>query len=112
MFAVAHRRVVDEYRRKGRTPARAPFTDALDLPDGHDPASLAVEQLTAQAAVEALVRRLPADQAEIVLLRVLGDLDVEQVAGIVGKSKSAVRVSQHRALRRLQQTFAKPVVTP
>jgi len=112
MFSVAHRRVVDEYRRKGRTPARAPFDDALELPDGADTASLAVEQLTAQAAVETLVRRLPADQAEVVLLRVLGDLDVEQVARVLGKSKGAVRVAQHRALRRLQQTFARKAVTP
>src|SRR5689334_22548093 len=112
MFSIAHRRVVDEYRRRGRTPARAPFEDALQLADGADPETIAVEQLTAQGAVETLVCRLPVDQAEIVLLRVLGDLDVEQVAEIVGKSKGAVRVAQHRALQRLQQTFARKVVTP
>jgi RNA polymerase sigma-70 factor (ECF subfamily) len=54
---------------------------------------------------------LPADQAEIVLLRTLADLDVEQVAQILGKSKGAVRIAQHRALRRLEQTFARKVVT-
>ena len=43
------------------------------------------------------MRGLPADQAEIVLLRVLGDLDVDQVAAIVGKSTGAVRIAQHRA---------------
>ena len=41
------------------------------------------------------------------LLRVLGDLDVEQVAGIVGKTPGAVRVAQHRALQRLQRTWRK-----
>jgi DNA-directed RNA polymerase specialized sigma24 family protein len=54
---------------------------------------------------------LPGDQAEIVLLRVLGDLDVEEVAGIVGKTEGAVRVAQHRALQRLQHTWRKKVVT-
>ncbi len=112
MFSIAHRRVVDEYRRRGRTPVRAPIEDAIGLADGDDPEELAVEQLTAQGAVETLVRRLPADQAEIVLLRVLGDLDVEEVAEVIGKSKGAVRIAQHRALRRLQQTFARKVVTP
>jgi RNA polymerase sigma-70 factor, ECF subfamily len=111
MFAIARRRVVDEYRRRGRTPARAPFDEALDLADAEDTETRAVEQLTAQGAVELLVRRLPADQAEIVLLRVLGDLDVEQVAEILGKSRSAVRVGQHRALQRLQRTFAGKAVT-
>ena len=112
MFSVARHRVVDEYRRRGRTPVRAPFEDALDLAGDADTEAIAVEQLTAQGAVETLVRRLPADQAEVVLLRVLGDLDVEQVAAILGKSKGAVRVAQHRALRRLQQTFAGKAVTP
>jgi RNA polymerase sigma-70 factor, ECF subfamily len=67
--------------------------------------------MNAQGAVDALVRSLPDDQAEIVLLRVLGELDVEQVATIVGISKGAVRVSQHRALRRLQRTLNRKVVT-
>ena len=77
-----------------------------------DTETQAVERLTAQSAVEALVGCLPADQAEIVLLRVLGDLDVADVAEIVGKSKGAVRVSQHRALQRLQRTWRRKVVTP
>jgi RNA polymerase sigma-70 factor (ECF subfamily) len=111
MFTVARRRVVDEYRRKRRAPASAPLDHARDLADGSDTEALAVEQLTTQGAVELLVRRLPADQAEIVLLRTLADLDVEQVAQILGKSKGAVRIAQHRALRRLEQTFARKVVT-
>ena len=114
MFSIAHRRVVDEFRCRGRAPARAPIDEALDLAaaDTEDPETVAVEQVTAQGAVELLVRKLPADQAEVVLLRVLGDLDVEQVAEIVGKSKGAVRIAQHRALHRLQQAFAERVVTP
>ena len=111
MFTVARRRVVDEYRRKRRAPASAALDDALELADGSDTEAVAVEQLTTQGAVETLVRRLPADQAEIVLLRTLGDLDVAQVAQILGKSNGAVRIAQHRALRRLEQTFARKVVT-
>jgi RNA polymerase sigma-70 factor (ECF subfamily) len=111
MFSIAHRRVVDEYRRRGRAPARVSFDEALDIAEPDDPETVAVEQLTAQGAVELLVRTLPADQAEVVLLRVLGDLEVEQVAEIVGKSKGAVRIAQHRALQRLQQAFADKVVT-
>jgi RNA polymerase sigma-70 factor (ECF subfamily) len=111
MFSIAHRRVVDEYRRRGRTPARAPFGEAFDLADDDDPETVAVEHLTTQGAVELLVRKLPADQADVVLLRVLGDLDVEQVAQILDKSKGAVRIAQHRALQRLQQAFAEKAVT-
>ena len=72
---------------------------------------MVLDDLTAQGAVERLVHCLPADQAEIVLLRVLGELDIEQIAGVVGKSTGAVRVAQHRALQRLQRAFRKKSVT-
>jgi RNA polymerase sigma-70 factor (ECF subfamily) len=44
---------------------------------------------------------LSPDQAEVVLLRVLGGLPVAEVAKIVEKKPGTVRVLQHRALRRL-----------
>jgi len=109
MFTIARRRVVDHYRRRARRPAAVPFDDSFECIDAEDPETLVLDELTAQGAVEALVHCLPADQAEIVLLRVLGELEIEQIANIVGKSTGAVRVAQHRALRRLQQTFRKSV---
>ena len=116
MFTVARRRAVDSYRQAGRRPATVAFdellTPAFDRADSADTETEAIAELTAQDAVDALVRNLPAEQAEIVLLRVLGDLDVEQVATIVGMSKGAVRVAQHRALQRLQRTWQRKVVTP
>ena len=98
MFTIARRRTVDHYRQAGRRRSSVPFDEDFDRPAPNDTEALAVSRLTAQSAVAALVRNLPEDQAEIVLLRVLGDLDVEQVAGIVGKTPGAVRVAQHRAL--------------
>ncbi len=111
MFTIARCRVVDEHRRRGRRVATVPLAD-YDGPAGDSPEDLVVAGLTAQGAVEALACHLPADQAEIVLLRVLGALDVAQVAAIVGKSNGAVRVAQYRALQRLQQVFGERAVTP
>jgi RNA polymerase sigma-70 factor (ECF subfamily) len=54
-------------------------------------------------AALALVAELPADQAEVVALRVLGGLEVAEVARIVGKRPGTVRVLAHRGLRRLAQ---------
>ena len=111
MFTVARRRTVDHYRQTGRRPSTVAFDEDFDRPASDDTEAVAVSRLTAQSAVAALVRNLPEDQAEIVLLRVLGDLDVEQVAEIVGKTPGAVRVAQHRALARLQRTWQQRVVT-
>lgn len=55
--------------------------------------------------------RSPPDQAEVVLLRVVAGLSVEQVAKILGKSAGSVRVAQHRALRRLAAIWEQKPVT-
>jgi RNA polymerase sigma-70 factor (ECF subfamily) len=49
----------------------------------------------------ARIASLPPAQAEVVLLRVVGDLSVEDVAEVVGRRPGAVRALQHRALQRL-----------
>jgi RNA polymerase sigma-70 factor (ECF subfamily) len=111
MFTIARRRTIDHYRRNGRQAATVPIDETIDCVCTSDTEMQAVEHLTAQSAVEALVGALPDDQAEIVLLRVLADLDVNEVAELVGKSNGAVRVSQHRALQRLKRTWSRKVVT-
>lgn len=107
VFTIARRRLIDARRRAGRRP-----TDPLgdqDLPTGSpydDPEGAAIAALDAQVAVDRIVAALTPDQADVVLLRVLGGLGVGQVADVLGKQPSAVRVLQHRALRRLAQSFS------
>ena len=71
---------------------------------------------SAQAAIDALVADLTPDQAEVVLLRIVGGLSVEEVATLTARSPGAVRVLQHRALNRLSAragsvTEGSPAVT-
>jgi RNA polymerase sigma-70 factor (ECF subfamily) len=47
----------------------------------------------------------------VVLLRILGDLSVRDVAAVMGKRPGTVRVLQHRALRRLAQQLTPKGVT-
>ena len=49
-----------------------------------------------------LMRNLKSDEAEIVSLRVIAELDVPSVAAITGKSEANVRVITHRALNKLR----------
>jgi len=50
-----------------------------------------------------LVKRLPQEYAEIIMLRVVGDLDASEVAEIVGKTQGNVRVLTHRGLKQLNE---------
>ncbi len=111
LFGVARNQVANHHRTRGRRlrllGSEEPLAPALSL----DPAETVVENLSAQDAVAALVRALPSDQAEVVLLRVVAGLSVEQVANILERSAGSVRVAQHRALRRLAEIWGKKAVT-
>jgi RNA polymerase sigma-70 factor (ECF subfamily) len=112
MFTIARRRVIDHQRRCGRLPLTTQLEECDDSVSICDLAEdAALDHLTGQQAVGWLARRLPPAQAEVVVLRVLGDLDVKTVATILGKSVGSVRVLQHRALRHLQQDFSRQPVT-
>lgn len=53
--------------------------------------------------VRELLDKLSDSDREIIELRFMEDLDVEQTAKRIGKSEGAVRVAQHRALNKLRE---------
>jgi len=75
LFVVARRRIADHYRNRARLPRQVALTDQAPIAPAAD--ETAIEGLTTDQAIEALVRNLSADQAEVVLLRAVADLSVE-----------------------------------
>jgi RNA polymerase sigma-70 factor (ECF subfamily) len=101
VFTMARHRAIDWRRQAARRLTRSVPAEQLaerSAPD--DPAAAVLEAQSTRAAL-ALLAELPADQAEVVALRVLGGLEVAEVARVVGKRPGAVRVLAHRGLRRL-----------
>lgn len=112
IFTMARRQVIGHWRKQGRRRTDPVAVEALAgraAPD--DPAAEATAAVSAQDAAAMLAAELPPDQAEVVLLRVLGGLDVDQVAEMLGKRPGTVRVLQHRALQRLAQRLSVEAVT-
>ena len=104
LVTIARNHHLDQVRRAGRRPERL-LADMADLDDhagrlAPDAATEAEEAMSTRAALD-LIARLPPDQAEMIMLRVVIGLDVADVAAVVGRSNGAVRVAVHRALRRL-----------
>lgn len=100
VFTLAHRRLIDTYRRAGRRPTERLVGDqheaAADRPEDETVARLSLE-----ATIVRLRQLLPPDQAQVLLLRVVGGLTVDDVAALTAKTPVNVRVLQHRALHRL-----------
>ncbi len=101
VFTAARHRAIDWRRQAVHRPVGSlPVVLLAERPAPDDPAEAVLEAQSTRAAL-ALLAELPADQAEVVALRVLGGLGVAEVARITGKRPGAVRVLAHRGLRRL-----------
>lgn len=107
LFTIARNKVADHYRTASRRPQVDPWDADTDVADPIDRAEALAADLDAQAAVRELVSFLSPDQAEVVLLRVVGDLSVDEVAKIMDRSAASVRVLQHRALRRMARVASR-----
>jgi RNA polymerase sigma factor (sigma-70 family) len=101
VFTIAHRRLVDDWRRRSRRPQVS--DDPGDLAelyggDVEDDALVGVGTDT----VHRLCAELPDDQRSVLLLRILADLTIEQVAQAMGRSVGATKALQRRGLRTLR----------
>ena len=111
LFTIARHRTIDWARSRTR---RQALPERLGAIDGEqvtpDTADVVLERLSTRAVLAAIAS-LPADQAEIIMLRVVAGLDAPAVAKIVGKTPGAVRVAAHRGLRRLAAVMEQTGVT-
>jgi RNA polymerase sigma-70 factor, ECF subfamily len=105
LFTIGRRRVVDHLRSRSREPRTVVLGEAIEHP-APDAVAALEEAVASRDSVRALTAHLKPDQAEVVLLRVVAGLSVEEVAKAMGKSPGAVRVLQHRALRSLYDVLA------
>jgi RNA polymerase sigma-70 factor (ECF subfamily) len=97
VFTIAHRRLVDDWRRRSRRPQVVDDDSALEDQVGGDVETDALATL-GTAMVQERCAALPPDQRAVLLLRILGDLTVEQVATVLGRSVPSVKALQRRAL--------------
>jgi DNA-directed RNA polymerase specialized sigma24 family protein len=85
LFTIAQHRSVDALRHQPRTTGETRPTGALRLLPG-----------------------LPTDQRDVLLLRLVGDLSVEDVALVLGRTPEVIRQLHRRAQARLRQLATDP----
>jgi RNA polymerase sigma-70 factor (ECF subfamily) len=100
-FTIAHSRIIDSRRKVDRRPKVAD-RDVPDVAGEHADAHDASTSLSREAAM-ALLETLPAKQREVVALRVVAGLSVEETARVLRKRPGAVRVAMHRAMQTLEK---------
>lgn len=99
VLTITHHRLTDAIRHRGRRPERPVVLEELAHEQfaSRDAENEAMARLRARGVLDA-IDRLTDDQRAVLLLRVLADLTVPQIALAVGKSESAVKALLRRAL--------------
>ena len=106
LFTIARNRLAD-VRRTGARRRTDPVAEVPERVVDSAIEDVVADRLEAQAAVDVVVSHLSRDQAEVVLLRTLGGLSAVEVARIMDRHEGWVRVTYHRAIKRLQERVSR-----
>jgi RNA polymerase sigma factor (sigma-70 family) len=105
VLKIAHHRFLDDRRRWRRRPVElVPVTPDLDR-TAPTAESEALTQLGA-GRVQELLAELSPDQRAVLLLRIVGDLTVQETGRVIGKRVGAVKAVQRRGLAALSRRLA------
>jgi RNA polymerase sigma-70 factor (ECF subfamily) len=111
VFAISRRRAIDVARSAVRHPEQlAAFDDLVGRGGTGNAEDDAIRSLE-EERIRAVLDGLTSDQRDVLLLRLLSDLTVEQVATIVGKSPGAVKALQARGLEQVRRKISRGAVT-
>jgi RNA polymerase sigma factor (sigma-70 family) len=110
VFTIAHHRLIDARRHS----ARRPIDLSAEPPEPTERADDAAEEALARIGIEEVQRVLAAisdDQRAVLLLRVLADMSIEDVAKAIDKRPGAVKALQRRGLAAVKRELARTGVT-
>ena len=110
VFTIAHHRLIDARRHSARRPVE--LAPEPPEPDEHvdDAADLALARIGTEE-VQRVLETLSPDQRAVLLLRVIGDMSIEDVAKTVGKRTGAVKALQRRGLAAIKRELGRKGVT-
>lgn len=101
LYRIAHNLVVDYYRKR----VRAPFAINKEFENKFFYDKDIVQEINSQEefkAVRGAVCKLKKDFRDVVVLRYVDDLSIEEISQITNKSKNAIYITLSRAIKELQ----------
>lgn len=101
LYQIARNLVNDYYRRQYRQPPATTLDEIAELPSTSSPLTETILILEIDR-VKKHFYKLPPQYREVLELRFIQEFEVSEAAKIMGKSNLAIRLLQHRALKRLQ----------
>jgi RNA polymerase sigma factor (sigma-70 family) len=110
VFTIAHHRLIDARRHSARRPVELSPEPPEPMERAEDAADEALTRI-GNEEVQRILSLLSSDQRTVLLLRVVGDMSIEDVATAVGKRPGAVKALQRRGLAAVKRELGRKGVT-
>jgi len=105
LYKIARNTIIDHYRETGNK-ITASLDDEDNKIDVIDDAQAPQDRLDQEANLELIKSKLPLlkeEYREVIIMKFINDLTLEEIADISGKTKGNIRVLLHRALSALRE---------
>lgn len=102
VLAIAHHRMLDARRSRARRPAQSMPTEKLPQPTTADETAAPLLETAQWENIQAVLEQLTVDQREVVVLRVVNELTLEETAQVLDRTVGSVKALQHRAYNALR----------
>ena len=102
LYRIAHDRTIDTIRRR-RSRQHVPleiWNGTCEGPDG------AVEVRLDHEELKCMLEELTDDQRQVILLRFMADMSVQEVARTLGRTEGSVKALQHRGIQSLARRYS------
>jgi RNA polymerase sigma-70 factor (ECF subfamily) len=101
LYTIARNQVVEVYRARARKPERI-IQDEDDMGD-KGRAKEALDARYESHRLFTVIKKLKQEYQEVVLFRYIEGFSIGEIAAMTGKSQTNVRVTLHRALKKLKE---------
>jgi len=109
VFVMAHHRLLDDLRKRRRRPESPASPEAFgDLAEPTEVESMVVDRRRAEE-LRAVIDQLTAAQRDVLLLRIYGEMTIEEVATAIGRRPGAVKALQRRGLEAVRRLLDEEV---
>lgn len=106
-YQVARNLITDFYRQRDKAPLSLEDIADKSIADKKDDPMEEVSRTLEFESIKKALIQLNADYQEIIIWRYLDELEIKEIAEILGKSEGAVRVLLSRALAGLKEVLGK-----
>jgi RNA polymerase sigma-70 factor (ECF subfamily) len=108
IFTIAHNQVVDHHRRRREEQS----LDVVAFRRAADDTETEALARVAEGELRGVLASLAPAQRQVLMLRLVADLSIEQTAALLGRSCGAVKALQHRAIEAARQRIIEASADP